>query len=291
MIEQILLIIGLFILVFATITDIKTKEVPDYLNYSIIVAAFGLRLLYSISKNEWSFLLYGTIGFGVFVGIGYLMFYTGQWGGGDSKLLMAVGVVFATYPTVLLNYFNPKLNWFFPFILILNLLIVGGIYGLIYSGILAIKNRAYFSKEHKKLRKKRKMFGYISVFATIILIITGIFSPGLLLTVFLITVGILIFLFYQLWLFAKAVENGCMLVWTPTNKLIEGDWIAKAVKYKNKIICGPKDLGIEKNQIRTLKKYKIKNVLVKHGIAFVPPFLISIIISLIWGNILFSILL
>ena len=112
-IDVLLLIVGFAALIIATITDIKTREVPDWLNFSLIPAGIGLRLVHALVFNDWLFLVYGLIGLVAFVALAYLLYYARQWGGGDSKLLMGVGVLFATYPSFLLNYFNPILNWTF----------------------------------------------------------------------------------------------------------------------------------------------------------------------------------
>ena len=69
-----------------------------------------------------------------------------------------------------------------------------------------------------------------------------------------------------------------------TNKLTEGDWIYKPVYYKNRLLISRKNPGITKKDIILLKKYKIRNVIIKEGVPFVPAFLISTFISLIFGN-------
>ena len=66
--------------------------------------------------------------------------------------------------------------------------------------------------------------------------------------------------------FVKAVEDSCMYKWIPVNKLTEGDWVAKPVYVNKKIVCVPKDLGLELKQIKALKKAKVKKVYVKEGI-------------------------
>ncbi len=74
-------------------------------------------------------------------------------------------------------------------------------------------------------------------------------------------------------------------------ELTEGDWIVNNVKVGGKYICGPKDLGIEKKQIRKLVKFykqkKIKKILIKEGIPFVPSFFVAYVLSLVFGNMLF----
>ena len=53
-------------------------------------------------------------------------------------------------------------------------------------------------------------------------------------------------------------------------------------------MTGPKDLGISKSKIRKLvefyKKGKVRKILIKEGIPFVPSFLMAYIFTLIFGN-------
>jgi hypothetical protein len=82
----------------------------------------------------------------------------------------------------------------------------------------------------------------------------------------------------------KAVELSCMYKRVKPAVLTEGDWIANDVKVKGKRICGPKDLGIEKKQIKQLIKAKVKSVVIKVGIPFVPSFLLAFLLTLWIGN-------
>ena len=76
----------------------------------------------------------------------------------------------------------------------------------------------------------------------------------------------------------KIVINGTLFHLKPSDIRING-----------KYICGPKDLGIEKKQIKKLMVFyregKIKKILIKEGIPFVPSFLIAFVITLVYGNI------
>ncbi len=81
-----------------------------------------------------------------------------------------------------------------------------------------------------------------------------------------------------------------MLKYVKPTEVTEGDWIAKDVVIGKKYISGPKDLGIEMKQLKQLisyyKKGKIKKVLIKVGIPFVPSFLIAYLITIVYGNLL-----
>ena len=49
-----LVIVGFIGLIFATITDIKKREVPDWLNYSLIAIGLGARGIYSLLTEDGS---------------------------------------------------------------------------------------------------------------------------------------------------------------------------------------------------------------------------------------------
>ncbi|MBW3014550.1 prepilin peptidase [Candidatus Woesearchaeota archaeon] len=285
MIDILLVCIGLIALIAGTYTDIKILEVPDYLNFSVLVAAFGLRFIYSASTSEWMFLLNGLIGFGIFFIFGELMYYTKQWGGGDAKMLRSLGVLFATYPEFLLNYFSPALNFYFPVVLLLNILIVGAAYGLIFSLVFVFKNWRSFKKEYGKLisRKNVKLINRSVIVVSVAMLIAAFFMPFLY-KIFLIAIAVIIFGFMQLGLFANACEKSCMIRKVSTHKLREGDWILDEVRKGKKILYKPKAFGATNKEIKALIKNKIRTVVIKQGIPFVPAMLIGVLLTLILGN-------
>src|SRR3989338_1827332 len=140
-----ILILTSIALIIASVFDIKTREVPDLLNYSLIFVGIGLRAAYSAVTFDWSFLLAGLAGLGVFFALALILFYAGQWGGGDSKLLMGMGAMFGI--DIKLNVFSDSFNALntvadsFIITFFVNILAVGAVYGLIWSIVLAIRNR------------------------------------------------------------------------------------------------------------------------------------------------------
>ena len=272
--------IGLTALIFASINDIRTREVPDWLSYSLIASGLGIRFIHSFIFNDIWFSLYGLIGFGVMFSIGFVMYYTKQWGGGDAKLIMGLGVVFVS------PYLNIQ-NFLVSFLI--NLLIVGALYGLLWSFYLAIRNWTEFIKSFKKNLVEKKSIRRISLIFSL-LVVTSLFFIQIPYIRFSLCILALFFVSYSyLIVFVKATEDACMYKWLPISKLTEGDWVAKPVYINKKLVCGPKDLGLEKYQIDALKKSKVKKVFVKEGIPFVPSFLIAVIITLVLGNVFFLI--
>lgn len=273
MIDFFLLTLGLIGLIIASLTDIKTREVPDWLNYSLIASGLGIRLIYSLSTNIWQYFLYALLAVVIVFIFGSIMYYTKQWGGGDAKLLIALAALFAYFP-------SQKL---FLLRLIIYILIAGSVYGLLYSIYLIARNPKNIYKE---LQKRVKKWHKISTIILIILIIPSIFIPDMLLKTITLSALILL-LFYQfVTILIKTIEKVCLYKTIPVSKLTEGDWVTTDIKINKKIIYSKKSPGIEKWQISELKKHKIKSVPIKEGIPFVPAFLFGFILTLILPNIL-----
>ncbi len=275
---EILLITALVILIIGSVTDLKTREVPDWVNYGGIILGIGLRSFFSAQDFDWSFLAEGLIGLGLAFIVAQLMYRLGQWGGGDSKMIMALGALLGVKLSI--NYITTTFA--------VNLLVVGAIYGIGWSIYLGIKNKKSVMKQIKKIWQKTACHRIAAYLGFILLTVLGFLldHPARLIVLFL-SFGILFLIF--LCIYMKGVENASFLKRISVKKLAEGDWIAKAVKLKNKIICGPKDLGVSKEQIRKLKQLKIPAVWIKEGIPFIPSFLLAYLASLLIGNLVIKV--
>ncbi len=288
MFDYIILIITIIWLSIATISDIKTKEVPNWINYSLIIIALTIYSFKSIHYHTFKPILQSLIGLGVFAILGTLMYYSKQWGGGDTKLLFGLGAALPSYPLVLKNIFHPNLNIPFLATLYINILLIGALYSLTLTTILIIKNYKRFRKKLKEDIKKSKILTQPFIIpATIITILSIIFLNfpyNALITTLLITP----ILFTLLFISVKTIEDLTMYHIRKVSELVEGDWIAEKIIINNRLIYNPKkSLGVTKKQIELIRKHKNK-VKVKEGIAFVPAIFLATIISLIFGNILFS---
>ena len=277
----ILLTMAAIALAAGTYSDIRTREVPDWINYGLIISGLGIRLIYALFTQDITIFSQGLLGLGIGVALGYLLFYTGQWGGGDSKLLMGLGAAIGV-PFI----FQP-----FPLFLLflINVLLVGAFYGIIYALVLAIIHKKRFKTAYTKLLVKYykiNKIGFIlmTIAVIVIVIISDNMRVGLLLSSPLILSYLALYLLY----FMKAVEQVAMIKKVQPEALTEGDWIVNDIIIDKQKICGPKDLGINKKQISQLIKFKkegkIKKITVKHGIPFVPSFLMAFLFSLAIGE-------
>ena len=271
MLDVLLIIITLAVLILSSINDIRVREVPDWFSYGLIFAAFGVRIIFSLSQG-WEILFSGIIGFLACLALAFLFYYTGQWGGGDSKLLMGMGAVIGISFPFSANSFT--LLWFF-----LALLFFGAIYGLIWMVVLAIFRRKIFWDNFKSAVSKKKKLHLTLIILTIIFIILSIIQPYLIPLVFF-PLG-----FLYLFLFVNVVEKSCFIKMIPASKLTEGDWLAKDVKLKNKVVMEAKTL--ERDDVWKLKYLEVnenlKPVMIKEGVPFVPSFLIAYLI-IIFGS-------
>jgi len=279
--DIILIVISLTALIFASITDIKIKEVPDWLSFGLIASGLFIRLLSSIISTEFSYFLYGLLGLAVMFVVGEILYHTKLWGGGDAKLLMGLGATLATTP-----FYLGASNLPFLLILFMFILTSGIIYGTIWSFALVFKDLKKFKEEFKKINQTSgsKVIKILSIIVTLLLLV-GLFSlpitNGIRSIVFIF---VFLFLVYPyLFIAVRALEKIHFYTILPINKIVEGDWIAKDIKKNNKVVFNRR-ATITKRDIKYLKSLNIKQVLVKDGIPFVPPFLLGTVLALIFGN-------
>lgn len=271
--ELILFLLSIIVLIIASYCDLKSREVPDWLNYGFLFAAFGIRIIYSFHES-WSLLFSGVFGFFLALGISSLFYYTNQWGGGDSKLFWGMGAVIGV--TLPFDYSSWNLLWFF-----LALLFIGAIYGLIWMGFQAVKRKNLFLPEFQKRIRSYKNIHLTCALFTLFFLGLSLwqiyFWPLLLLPLGL----------FYLFLFVQVVEDCCFLKKMKVSQLTEGDWLAEDIVVNGKTILYKKTL--EKADFQKLKPFvgEDKKVLIKEGIPFVPNFFLAYLL-LIFGQKIFA---
>jgi len=274
-IPLILTFLLIIFLLIASIYDLKTREVPDWLPYTLIPTAFILKLLQSIITKSPNPIIYTTATFAVFWLLSLLLYHARQWGGGDAKMFMAIGAALPTYPTQLLKYLAPNLNLPFPLILIINILIAGSVYGILYFSFIASKNNIKV-----KLSKKIKILTLmlIAFILALLIISPPLTKPPLL------ALAVLIALFPYATKLSRIIQTKYLTKTISLSKVTEGDWIARDI-YKNKKLLIKKSIpGLALEDIALLKKNNIKTITVRYGIPFVPALLLGTLLTLLIGN-------
>ena len=281
--ETILFIVTGLALLIATYTDLKKREVPDWVNYGLIFSGLGLRMMFSFEYG-WILLLNGLLGFLFCWLIAYIFYSTNQWGGGDSKLLMGIGAVLGLG----LTDFGLKNFDFSLFLFFIGLLVLGAVFGLFWSLFLAVWKRKEFWPDflglvnaHKRLHLLVWLFSFAFVFLTLS---THYFWPMI-----FFPVGV----FYLL-NFVKGVEQSCFVREIDPEQLVEGDWLAEDL-FSGRERLAEKGKALQKEQVWKIRQYyhegKLRGIMVKEGIPFVPGFLLSYLVLALglWGAFLTSI--
>lgn len=280
----------LIALILGSITDFDRHEVPDWINWGLVFLGIATGIVSSLFYWDYSYALASLVGLGVGFAIGGLMYYTGQWGGGDAKMIMGIGAMlgfdmFAFYQSIISG--NNLVSIFFSSLFLLFLILsifVGAIYGIFWSfGLIIIHRKEYFPAFRRKMTSPHlRVIRYVVYAVTILcIILMFMFKSNIIFLTSFFTLAVLVFVGFYLFVGVKLVEKICMIKSITPDKLTEGDWIAQDIFVGKKRITGPKDLGISKKQIVEVTKYwkakKIDKIFVKYGIPFVPSFLIAFI--------------
>ncbi len=271
-----LFLLGLLWCIFATIQDLRKREIANWLNFSMIIFALAYRAFYSIELGDGGdFFLFGLGGFGIFLLLANLLYYGRAFAGGDAKLLMGFGA--------LLPFESINDLLFISIGFILLLFFVGAIFSLVYSCYLVYFNQRKFRLVFvRDLKKYRKLLLSVLLLSLTFFIISIVEKFGL---EFWLIFSVLLFLLALLYIYLKAVEESCLIVLVDSKALSEGDWLERDIKVEGKVIKKSVH-GLSAEEIRLLRKYG-KKVWIKQGAPFGPAFLISLLI--IGAGYLFSI--
>jgi hypothetical protein len=276
----------------ATVTDIRTHEVPDWLSYALIALGLVFAAIHTTITHEWT-LLYSLVGLGVGYGIGAALYYTGQWGGGDAKLLMGIGALL-TVPVAWVRdvQITPEslFTLDFPFTVPLFmrflglLLICGAVYGLLWMVYLMIRYHKKFRTLYPQKMREYRTYRLLAWIATAALIIFSIFMlvHNLVASLLILLLAGLVLGAFHLMVAIRVAEEHFMLKTVKASKLTEGDWVVGGVQIGKEWIIPENNIGATKEQIAVLsRRAPNKDVIVKEGIPFVPSFLAAIILALL----------
>jgi len=93
-----------------------------------------------------------------------------------------------------------------------------------------------------------------------------------------IFLGVLIMLIPLFYIYTKAIETSCMMVYIDPKNVSVGDWVVEEIKLPGKKTIKPHWEGLSEEQVSLIKKYYKKKVLVKQGIPFSPSFFLAFLV-------------
>ncbi len=236
----------------AGIHDLLTTDIPDSVTNFMIISGIAIWYFHSIFSGTMLPLTLSLIVGFTFSVIGSVLYKTGNWGGGDGKLLAGIGFLLPFWPGIPLFSIKFFLNVFF----------IGGIYSLFYAIYLASKSKNFKSRFSERIEKHILLASAVSLAAAAI---TWFASPLMALSSFVIVLSM-----FVAWDFGKAVEESSFVREIPTSELKEGDVLADSKTWR----------GLEKHEVEKLKKRKGK-IMIKEGVRFGPSFFLALVFTIV----------
>jgi len=255
-----LLVLGFVWVLFASVQDLKSREVANWLSFSLIIFALGFRFFYSFfSDAGFGFFYQGLIGLGIFYVLENLFYYARIFAGGDAKLMLALGTILP-----LTESFRTNVKIFILFFAVF--LFAASVYGIVWAVVLSLKNSKKFKKEFGKILKEKKKYIFLAAGFGVIMVVLSFYD------ILFLFYGLLLIVFPFIYFYAKAIDEVCMIKKVKVKDLTEGDWLYEDLKVGRKVIKKSWD-GLSQKEIEMIKK-KFKEVEIRQGIPFVPVFLI-----------------
>ena len=128
----------------AVFFDVKFNEIPDRLNYSLIIFGLLSNLFLTIISTNIKFIIASIISMVITFTITYLLWELNLWGGGDVKLFTGIATVIPSGLNIdFLNIF-PKLSVYpFPFSVIINSILISFPFLILFLAHYINKNNVF----------------------------------------------------------------------------------------------------------------------------------------------------
>jgi len=282
MIDYLILGIALIGTLIGSYTDIKIREVSNWLSYGLILAMVLLRGIEGFLIGDFSGFILSIIVGSVFFLFGLIMFYMQQWGGADLKLLTMLGIGFS----VPLTEFNPIYSGIWPVYLtvLMNFFILAAAYSILYVVGLAIRNPKILNDFKANLNRNE-------IFISMGLLIV-IASLGILNSIFYF-----LLLFPPLWFvlkYLKLIETNYLKKERKISELSEFDVPIEDIVIDDKLFISSRNPnGLTVEQIKKLQKLSKKgkfkkSIVVKWGLPLIPVFPLTILATVFIGDLLIA---
>lgn len=264
--------------IVASVYDLKTTEVPNWVFYAIMIIGIPATILkFVLSSDLGSFAISGATGVGL-LAFGYLMYRIGQWGGADMVLLALIGFMM---PAIDLG-FNAATTFPFGLSFLFNVFVIGAGYMIVYAMVFSLIRGNLFPKFKQDLAGSWKLSLLIVSAAAIAFTLAISYVNSVLgvsptffdmLRVVAIPTA-LVAGFWFVYKFARLVENVGFKKKIPISQLRVGDMLMSERKL----------VGVTREQISRMKRSGTRSVWIKDGVRFIPVFPIALLFTLYYGD-------
>lgn len=247
----------------AGLYDLKTTEVPEDIPYLMTALGVFYWFAYALTSGDFYPLLVSLSAGTLLLAVGLILYKRGQWGEADAWVLAAIAYTVPLYG-----------NGIFMLDFLMNLFLAGAAYTIVYAVILGLLNRSVFPHFLRDMKGSARMLLVPSAFMAISFGMRAYGIDG----GPLFTASVLFLLFLVFWRYSKTIEARVFRKRIAARNLRAGD-----------VVEGMVWRGLTKHEVEGIRK-KSRYVVVREGVRFVPVFPISLVLTLLSGNVLFSLL-
>lgn len=253
------------VLVMASVYDLLTSEVPDWVSLVGMFGGVALHGVYSWSVGSWEPLMWSLVlGFG-FLAYGWITYLLGLWGGADA---MAVGVLGFAAPFGL-----ESIGFLHSVNLLVNILFVGLVYSVVFSLYMSWNTEGFFGDFKGVLFADR--WRICSELILVVLFSLYMSFVGLNGVFWLFLLGGSVFLFRYLRLVEDTVfEKSVSVENVDPGEVVESEELDGRIK------------GVTEEDLDSLDA---DEVVVKKGIRFIPVFPLALLVTDVFGGGIFLI--
>ncbi len=275
---------GLLFTGLAAWSDLRTTEVSDAYPLALGLTGVALAAARSMLSSSLQPLAESIASGMIMLLVGYLLFYTRQWGEGDALVLGGLGFLYPRAPYM----FKTSMEFpFFPFVLLMIIFLVGGLYALGYCILVWQRDERIRKKVSRHMRKKtREMAGVFLAYELVLGVLAVSRTLWISLWDFvllsLVALGLIILVYYTLGI-ARIVERHHFTRRVPKEKIREGDVLAKSVKIGDRVIGSGRIVGLTREEALLIQKKGPKTLEVREGLRFVPSFFAGILVAWLVG--------
>lgn len=277
MFQTLSMIIALIGSSIAAAWDLKTTEIPDQIPHAMVAIALIIYSVQSVLLWDYWPILGSAIAGGLLFAFGFALYRLGQWGGGDAKLLSAIGFLLPAFV-------GAPVVFPFPVSYLFNVFFVGAGYMMVYALAMAFKDRKILSsfKSDVCSMKKHLLIWSVILFAAVSIIGVSLsnymmmpLDANLFLNSAMVTAAALgVFILFK---FARAVETVGFKKKIPVSKLKVGDVLMDSKVWD----------GITEKDLRRIQKSGKRYVRIKEGVRFAPAFPLGLLFTILVGDAFF----
>jgi hypothetical protein len=277
---QLAILLAIVFLVLGSIEDLKTGEIPEKISYGYIASALIVAAADSIASGD-AYLFLNSLLMGVsFFSLGFLLFYLGQWGGGDVKLAGGIGCTLGFLAQS--GFFHDGL---FPYYAtyFINMICVALPYATVYGLLLGLKSPETWKEFGRYMRDKRSIAVLFLSFAPSLI---GFYLHLANLALFYTIIPVMALIA----LYLKAVELNALRDTVDVSKLREADVPAEDIVVEGKVLIRKTDIeGITLEDVKKIQELAAQGkipqkIVIKRGIKFAPVLLLALLSVLYAGN-------